>query len=92
MHAIKPGSLPWASMKLLWEASGSKFKVDNTSVNFGTLHLTKIQSPHFTIFIFDAEKEGDIVLLVVLHVSPLELKRSYGSRFARMFGNGCKIA
>ena len=42
-----------------------------------------------TIFIFDAEKEGDIVLLIFLHASPLELKTSLGSLSSvRRFGKG----
>ena len=42
-----------------------------------------------TIFIFDAENEGDIVLLIFLHASPLEVNTSLGSLpSVRRFGNG----
>ena len=46
----------------------------------------------FTIFIFDAEKEGERVLRAVLHAAPLELKRSQASWSVMMFGKGCKYA
>ena len=43
-----------------------------------------------TIFIFDAENEGDSVLLTFLQVSPFELKRSFNSPSSvRMLGKGC---
>ena len=42
-----------------------------------------------TIFNFDAENEGEIVLLIDLHVPPFEKIRSLGSLVSlSMFGNG----